>query len=158
MKTCVVKKSFTFKSLLPSLISVIIGIVFALLAAHFIPVLFVPLLAAGVIIGAVIAPGNLFTEYEYTIEGDSFSVSVIRNNASRKELFSCDISFLLSCEPYTGGKTYGTRLDYSENINTTYCATFNEEGKQAAVIFSPDEAFIRELFLLAPSKVKRNII
>ncbi len=154
MKSCIIKRSFTFKALLPSLMSVLISLVIGFISVIFIPSLFIPILAIGVIIAIAIAPGNIFTEYEYNLEGESFSVALIRNNSSRKELFSCDMEHLISCEPYTNQRINGAKFDYSEKVNTPYCALFNENGKQASVIFSPDEAFVRELFLIAPGKVK----
>ena len=155
MKSCIIKRSFTFKSLAPSLIAFAIGFVIACLALKFLYALSVISLAAGLIIAVIIIPANIFTEYEYNLEGETFSVALIRNKSSRKELFGCDIAHLITCEPYLNQPLGGIKLDYSEKVNTTYFAVFNEEGKQAAVIFSADEAFVRELFLMAPGKVKR---
>ena len=155
MKTCIVKRSFSIKALTPSFVIIAAGALLAFASLMLLPALFFPLMGIGVIIGAVIASGNISTEYEYNLEGDSFSVALIKNNSSRKELFSSDMAHLLSCEPYSGGKLYGTTLNFSENVNTAYSIVFNEEGKQTSVIFSPDEAFVRELFLVSPSKVKR---
>ena len=156
MKSCIIKKSFTVKALFPSLLIFALSLIIACVALFIVPFLFAPVILIGAIISVVIAPGNIFTEYEYNIEGELFSVALIKNKSARKELFACDIDHLITCEPYTNQKTSGTVLDFSESINPTYLAVFNEEGKTASVIFSPDKAFVQELFLLSPSKVKRN--
>lgn len=157
MKTCIVKRKFTPKALFPSFAVLGIGFIAMLLLFKASTVAALLVLGIAAIAGALIAPSFIFTEYEYNLEGEVFSVALIRNKASRKELFSCDIAHLVTCEKFTGQPLGGIKLDYSEGAEP-YCAVFNEEGKQAAIIFSPDDAFVRELFLLSPSKVKRNIM
>ena len=157
MKTCVVKRKFTLKALFPSFALLGVGFIAMLLFIKASTIASMLFLIIGAIAGAAVAPSFIFTEYEYNLEGEVFSVSLIRNKASRKELFSCDIAYLVTCEKFTGQPLGGIKLDYSEGANP-YCAIFNEEGKQASIVFSPDDDFLRELFLLAPSKVKRNIM
>ncbi len=157
MKSCIIKRKFKMKSLLPSFALFGIGLIALLLLLGISAIFAFAVCAACIITGAVIAPSAIFTEYEYNLEGDTFSVALIKNKASRKELFACDIAHLVVCEKYTGQPLFGVKLDYSEGENVC-SVVFNEEGKQATVLFSPDEAFLHELFMLAPSKVKRNII
>lgn len=154
MKSCIVKRKFTLKALLPPIVAVAAGMIAFVLLLKFFIFLSYLALAIGLAVAAFLIPGALSSEYEYNLEGEVFSVALIRNKSSRKELFSCDIAHLVSCEGFTNQPLYGTKLNFSENTNTLYLAVFNEEGKQASVIFSPDEAFVRELRLLAPSKVK----
>lgn len=158
MKSCIVKRSFTLKLLFPSLTVLAVTFIVGIASLALLPSLFIPVLAVGIIIAVLLVPGSIFTEYEYNIEADIFSVALIKNKSSRKELFSCDIEHLVTIEPYANQKINGVKLDCSEKINTPYIAVFNVEGNISSVLFSPDDAFVRELFLLSPSKVKRSII
>lgn len=157
MKSCIVKRKFKINALAPSFALLGIGLIALVLLLSISAPLAFTLCAACLIAGALIAPSAIFTEYEYNLEGGTFSVALIKNKASRKELFACDIDHMIGCEKYNGQPLSGIRLDYSDNENV-FSIVFNEDGKQTAVLFSPDEAFFHELFMLAPSKVKRNIM
>lgn len=158
MKSCVVKRKNSASSFMPLVCIALASLLFSVISMSvfvYIPIL---VLIVGIIAIIYFTPHFLRCEYEYNLEGESFSVALIRNKSSRKELFSCDISHLVSCEPYKSQRIVGEKVDVSSCDNTPFIATFSEEGKQATVLFSPDDEFVREFRLLAPSKVKLNIM
>ncbi len=154
MKSCIVKRKITFKSIFPLLL-IFIAALALMLVFKSIAVLF---LVLGAISLFCLAPSLLFTEYEYNLEAEEFTVALIRNKSTRKVLFGCDIAYLVKCEPYQNSHISGEKLDFSVSGITAFTAVFSEEGKTASVIFSPNDEFVRELRLLAPSKVKLNIM
>ncbi len=161
MYYCIVKKSLSFISVLPVMLILLLT---ALLCYFTTPIYrYLPLFiaAVGIIFAMIILPKLTNVEYEYNIEGDLFSVSVIRNHASRKTLFSSDISNLISCVPSDeSDKNFSPskRINASAGTNTLYTALFSEDETKSAVTFSPSDEFLDSLYLLAPRKVKRNIL
>lgn len=158
MKSCIVKRKATPSSFLPVVAILAITLVAAVLLAAVYMFLAVFILALGTGIAVYLLPTLSRTEYEYNLEGETLSVALIRNNSSRKEIFSCDIAHLISCEPYKNQPISGTKVDVQAGENKSFIAVFSEEGTLASVIFSPDDAFIGNMRLLAPSKVKLNIM
>ena len=160
MNCCTVKRKISFKTLLPLIVVAILTVALSLVAAMFFA--FIPVLVtiAGIAVIIYLAPSCLKTEYEYNIEGDTFSIAIIKNNASRKEIFSCDMNHLVSCVPlddanivYTPNKINA----YVDGLNTYY-AIFTQEEQTAAVTFSPSDEFMKSMRLIAPLKVKLNIL
>ncbi len=158
MKSYTVKRKATLSSYLPVFAILAATLVAAILLAAVYLFLAVFILALGTGIAVYLLPGISKTEYEYNLEGETLSVALIRNNSSRKEIFSCDIAHLISCEPYKNQPVSGTKVDVQAGENPSFIAVFSEEGNTASLIFSPDDAFVHELRLLAPSKVKLNIM
>lgn len=155
MKSCIVKRKATLTSLLPIFLILLVS---AVLTALFMQIFSFVILIAGVIAALALMPSRLFTEYEYNLEGEQLSVALIRNKSSRKELFSADISNLVSCAPYEPHLVTGVKIDVSTASDSRYVAVFSEEGKTASVIFSPTNDFMQSFRLLAPSRVKLNIL
>lgn len=160
MNCCTVKRKVTLKTFLPLIIVALITLALSVVASMFFA--FIPLLIiiAGIIVIIAISPALLRTEYEYNIEGETFSIAIIKNNSSRKEIFSCNMHHLVSCVPlneadliYTSNKINA----YVEGI-TAYYAVFTQEEQTACVTFSPSDDFIKSMRLIAPLKVKVNIL
>ncbi len=161
MKYCIVKRPITFKTFIPFISVFLLTVVLAVSAMT--SFTFIPILIA--ILGAValvyILRTSLNCEYEYTIEGETFIVALIRNNTSRKELFTGNMSHILSCTPFEDRDKYAsprTHINASSDANILYYALFSDEEITKAVTFSPSEEFLKEMRLLAPSKVKVNIM
>ena len=154
MKSCVVKRNISVKSFLPILLILVLTIaVYSLL--RIIGLELFPILVAllGIFFAVLLTPRYMRTEYEYAIEGDTFSVSLILNRSARKELFSSDITRLSSCAPSHLVVAPQKKLNAYVG-KERYTAIFTAEEGPYAVIFSPDAEFLEELRLLAPSKVK----
>ena len=161
MQYCIVKKPTTIASLIPVAIILIIAAVLCFVLAPIYPYATIFIAAAGIVLALWLLPRATKSEYEYSIEGDLFTVAVIQNKASRKELFSGKIDDLISCVPFD-------ERDMSVNVaksikaqageNTLYYALFTHEEATEAIVFSPSDEFVNSLRLLAPRKVKCNIL
>ncbi len=158
MNCCIVKRKPTVSSFLPlaliGVISVVLAVASLLMFTFYLSLV---ILIAGAAIIVYLTPGVLKTEYEYNLEGESFSVAIIKNNSSRKELFSCEMDYLVSCTPFEKRDTYtkakATINAYSAE-GATYYAIFTQEEQTVAVSFSPSQEFINSMRLMAPLKVK----
>lgn len=158
MKSYTVKRKVTFSAFVPTIAILAVTLAVALIAVRVFALFSYLLIALGTTVAIVLIPHFIRTEYEYNLEGDSLSVALIRNNSSRKELFCCDIPFLVSCEMYKNQPIQGVKVDVTGGDNPSYIAVFSEDGKVATLLFSPNDAFMQEMRLLAPSKVKLNIL
>jgi uncharacterized membrane protein YgaE (UPF0421/DUF939 family) len=151
----VVKRDFSFKNIVPILLILLLTVALAALATMWFFYLPLLVLILGLIVAIYLSPRFLKNEYEYSIEGDVFSVALIMNKKSRKELFSADIEKLIAAAPLDEaalGKT--KKIDVRSSENPFYSAIFSSDTGCVAVIFSPGEEFIKQMRLLAPSKVK----
>lgn len=160
MNCCIVKRCVTLKSFLPLFLIAALSVLLAFASAFifaFIPFLIL-IIGMGVIIYLV--PSVINTEYEYNLEGDTFSIAIVKNNAFRKELFSCDMNYLVSCSPFDEADFVSTRNKINAYVKgkTAYYAVFTQDEQTAAVTFSPSEDFIKSMRLIAPLKVKINIL
>lgn len=161
MNCCIVKRCVTLKSFLPLFLIAAFSASLAFAASFvfaFIPFLII-IIGIGVIV--YLTPSVINTEYEYNLEGDMFSIAIVKNNASRKELFSCDMDYLVSCVPLDEANFISTRNKinaYVENSNPIYYAVFTQDEQSAAITFSPSDDFIKSMRLIAPLKVKINIL
>lgn len=151
MKYCVVKRNVTFKSFLPIILILVlaVAVAFLLLMLHlfFFPYL---ALALGFFAAVFLAPRFLNTEYEYSIEGDEFSVALIMNKAARKEIFSSDMTRLISCGK---GIERAQRRVRAAAGGDVYSAVFSDDDGQVCLLFTPTREFLEEMRLLAPSRV-----
>ena len=154
MKSCVVKRKISAKSFLPILLILVLTLavysLLRILGLEFFPILVVLL---GIFFAALLTPRYMRTEYEYAIEGDDFTVSLILNRSARKELFSADITRLSSCAPSHLVVAPQKKLNAYVG-KERYTALFTLEEGPFAVIFSPDAKFLEEMRLIAPSKVR----
>lgn len=161
MYYCIVKKSMSFISLLPVALILIATALVCYLTTPIYPYLPIFLAAIGIAFSLWLLPRATKCEYEYNIEGDLFTVSIIRNKSSRKVLFSTDISNLVSCAPFDEADksaSVSQKINASVSENTLYYALFSEDETTTSLLFSPDDEFINSLRLLAPRKVKCNIL
>lgn len=161
MHFCIVKRDVTFKSIIPVILILAVTFFISFLSsAAFIYIPFFVIIA-GISLAIYLAPRFLKTEYEYNLEGDEFSIALIRNNSSRKELFACEIKHLVTCTPFDdrdNSVRATAHINAASSQNSLYHMIFTEEGKTVTVTFSPSDDFVKELRLLAPSKVKCNIL
>lgn len=158
---CIVKKNISFISLIPAMLILIITALLCFFTTTVYPYLPIFIAGIGICISLYLIPRATVREYEYSVEGDIFTVSLIKNKASRKELFSCEIFHLISCTPYeqhsplpTASKTINASVHY----NTPYGALFSEDENKTLIIFSPSDDFVNSLRILAPGKVNCNIL
>ena len=161
MYYCIVKKPISFISLVPVAILLILTALICYFTTPIYPYLPIFVAAIGIMLSLYLLPRATKCEYEYSIEGDLFTVSIIRNKASRKVLFSTDIANLVSCAPFDEadkGTFVRQKINASVDTNTLYYALFSVDEITSAVLFSPDDEFIKSLRLLAPLKVKCNIL
>ncbi len=161
MYYCIVKKPMSFISILPVAIVLILTALICYFTTPIYPYLPIFVAAVGIMLSLYLLPRATKCEYEYSIEGDLFTVSIIRNKASRKELFSADVKSLVSCVPFDEADKHilvRQKINASVNANTLYYALFSVDEVTTSVLFSPDDEFIKSLRLLAPLKVKCNIL
>lgn len=156
MNCCIVKRNPSPMSFLPIVLILLITVALSVLSAQVSMYLPTFIMVLGITLAVYKVPSILKTEYEYNLEGDTFSVALVKNNSSRKELFSCDMAHLVSCVPQRECKMtpHAKVVKADTASDNTYCAIFTEEEKTVAVIFSPDEEFMKSMRLAAPLKVK----
>ncbi len=158
MKCCVIKKDVTFSSFTPLYLTAILTLALAVLAM-IMGFIYIPILIfiIGIIIMIYFSPRCINQEYEYSLEGDQFTVAVIINKSSRKELFSADMDKLISCAPedaFSKKDGVSLKIKACSGGNTRYAAAFNGENGNSLVTFSPAEEFVESMRIIAPSKVK----
>lgn len=161
MYYCTVKKSVSLTSVLPVMFILLLTAFLCYITTPIYQYLPIFIAAVGIISSMIILPKLTKTEYEYNIEGDLFTIALIRNHSSRKILFASDISNLVSCSPQKAADTNFTpskRIVATAGENTAYIALFSEDETKTAITFSPSNEFIDSLYLLAPRKVNRNIL
>ena len=155
MNYCVVKRSVTFKSFLPIILILVltVAVAFLLLMLH---LMFFPYLALAVGLFAAVyfTPRFLKTEYEYAIEGESFSVSLIMNRSARREIFSSDMTRLVSCR--RGVEKNAQNRVKAVGGNDVYSAVFSTDDGQVCLLFTPSREFLEQMRLSAPSRVSLN--
>lgn len=158
MKCCMVKRQANALSFLPLIFIALASIALAVMALFMFTIyLSVVILIVGAAIIVYLTPSILNSEYEYSLEGDSFSIAIIKNNSSRKELFSCEMDYLVSCTPFDERDTYTkTKMNISAYAKDTplYYAIFTQEDQTVSITFSPSEEFMKSMRLIAPLKVK----
>ncbi|MCD8049949.1 MAG: hypothetical protein LUG52_10245 [Clostridia bacterium] len=153
MKHCIVNRPLGFSSFAPLLLILVATIVLSSLASIVSFSLSLVILVVGVVILCVLTPRYIRCEYEYSLEGDAFSVALIMNKSSRKELFSSDMEQLIVCENAAGKNVSSTRtVSAIAKSGTAYRAEFSCEEGTASVIFTPSEEFLKEMRLYSPSK------
>lgn len=157
MNYCVVKRPVTFKSFLPPLLIALFALFLAFLVMILTKFVYIPLLIviASLAIDLYLAPRFLVNEYEYSVEGGVFSAAIIMNKKARRELFSADAEKLAACAPRDASQHGAVKkIDITSKENSDYYALFNTEDGSILILFSPSEEFLKELWLLAPSRVK----
>lgn len=161
MYYCIVKKPMSFISLIPVAVLLLITALICYFTTTIYPYLSIFVAFIGIALSLWLLPRTFNCEYEYSIEGDLFTVSIIRNKASRKVLFSTDAKNLVSCAPFDEADKSSLvrqKINASVDTNTLYYALFSVDETTTAVLFSPDDEFIKSFRLLAPLKVKCNIL
>lgn len=155
MNYCIVKRDFTFKCLVPLILTALLTLCVSFLSSMFFSYIPVLILLTGAAVIIYISPRFLKTEYEYSIEGGVFSVALIMNKKARRELFSSDIERLVSCQSGASGNDFkAKKINVSSSESPVYSALFSLDEGTALVLFSPSAEFMREMRLLAPSKVR----
>ncbi len=153
MKHCIVNRPLGFSSFAPLILILAATIVLSSLAAMISFSLSMVVLIVGIVILCVLTPRYIRCEYEYSLEGDTFSVALIMNKSSRKELFSSDMEQLIVCETAAGKNVASTRtVNAAVPTGISYRAEFSCEEGSTSVIFTPSEEFLQEMRLYSPSK------
>ena len=155
MNCCIVKRKATPMSFIPIVAILLVTSGLSVLSAFISAYLPVFVMVIGVGLAVYKLPSITKSEYEYNLEGDTFSVAIIKNNSSRKELFISDMEKLVSCTPQSEAHVISfARVINSASEGNVYCAVFTQEEKTIAVNFSPSEEFMKSMRLVAPLKVK----
>ncbi|QEH70519.1 DUF6106 family protein [Cellulosilyticum sp. ST5] len=140
---------------------ILIGVAF-MLGGDFIG----PILIVGILFGAGFLFSRFSREYEYILTNNELDIDVIYNRSRRKRVMTIDMKKIeimanIKDERHQSELNKGYKVvnvsDNSKDENTYVIMTQTPAKGACKVIFSPNEAFVNDLFRQAPNKVFKKI-